>query len=236
MPDSPRRTLKRKLLGQELTLGIRADFPCADMAEFIGTLGYDFIFLDCENAGPDFQTVVQMARAARCGGSATLLRPWSLEPGLCSRFLDCGVDGIIAPDLQSARQAETLLETIVAAAPNDAENVAFIPVIESKAGVDDLDEILRIRGVDGVFVGPADLAVSLGEPRRGEAPRTRESAFRVIERARAMGKSAGLPAGRYGAEAARKGGANLLLLSSCKEALRSGAQQQLQPLQAWRVG
>src|SRR5476649_1450541 len=60
-----RRALKTKLANRELVRGVLADFPSADLVASLARLGFDLIFIDCEHAGPDFETVVQMTRAAR---------------------------------------------------------------------------------------------------------------------------------------------------------------------------
>jgi 2-keto-3-deoxy-L-rhamnonate aldolase RhmA len=231
MTDSPDRILKRKLADRRLVKGVRAEIPSADLVEFLAPLGFDFIFIDCEHAGPDFQTVVQMARAARAGGVTTLLRPWSVEPGLVRRFIDCGVGGILAPGIESAAQAESVLATIAAAGPPDLEGFVFAPLIESKSGVENLNDILAIEGVDLIVVGASDLALSVGEPRSGDAPVARELVFKALDRAKAAGKSAGLPASRFGAEAAWRGGANVLI-SSTNEVLTLGSDARLDELAA----
>lgn len=224
MTDSPRRLLKRKLARRALVTGIVADFPSPDMTEYLGSLGFDYVFIDCEHAGPDFETVVAMARAARAGGIATLLRPWSTEPGLVRRYVDCGIDGLIAPDTESRADIDRIVEIVRAADPPGMEGFIFAPLVESATGVAHADDILSAPAVDVVMVGPSDLAISLGEPRRGVAPQARAMVFDVLGKARAAGKSAGLPAGRYGAETAWDGGANLLILS-VKEALKRGAAE-----------
>jgi 2-keto-3-deoxy-L-rhamnonate aldolase RhmA len=225
-----RRALKTKLANRELVRGVLADFPSADLVASLARLGFDLIFIDCEHAGPDFETVVQMTRAARAGGAVTLLRPWSVEPGLVRRYIDCGVDGIVVPGMETALDARRLVGTIAAADPPDPESFVFVPLIESRLGVENLDAVLAVPGVDAVLVGASDLAVSLGEPRRGEAPRARAMAFSVVERARAAGRSAGLPASRFDAKAAQEGGANLLMWST-QELLKAGVRAQLEVLQ-----
>jgi len=103
-------------------------------------------------------------------------------------------------------------------------------VIESRLGVENLDAILAVPSVDAVLVGASDLAVSLGEPRRGEAPQARAMAFSVMERARGGGRSAGLPASRFDARAAWEGGANLLMWTT-QQLLNAGSRAHIEVLQ-----
>jgi 4-hydroxy-2-oxoheptanedioate aldolase len=230
MTFAPRRALKSKLAERTLVHGVRADFPSDDLVASLAPLGFDLVFIDCEHGGPDFETVVRMTRAARAGGVVTLLRPWSNEAGLLRRFIDSGVDGIVAPGVETADEARRLTQIIAANEPLDPESFLFVPLIESRLGVENLDAILAIQQIDGLLIGTSDLAISLGEPRHGEAPRAREMAFSVLDRARALGRSAGLAAARYGAQAAVDEGANLLMWAT-QQLLKAGARAQLELVQ-----
>jgi len=235
MTFAARRALKSKLAERALVQGVLADFPSDDLVAALASLGFDLIFIDCEHGGPDIETVVRMARAARAGGTVTLLRPWSTEAGLVRRFIDCGVDGIVAPGIETAAQAQRLAGIISTAEPPDQDSFLFVPLIECRTGVENLEAIVTAPGVDGLLLGASDLAVSLGEPRRGDAPRARDMALGALDRARALGRSAGLPAARFGARTAWDNGANLLMWST-QQLLNAGAQDHIQLVQGLAYG
>jgi len=222
--SSPRQTLKRKLRERDLVVGIALDHPSPSLAEVLGGLGFDLIFIDCEHAGPGFERVPDLVRAVRAAGAAAVLRPWSNEPGLVRRFLDCGIDGLVAPEIEKADQAATLLQVMQATDPPDAEHLVLLPLIETAAGLAQAENIMQIPGVDGVQIGPGDLAVSLGLPRRGEHEAVREMGLGLFRTASRLGKSSGGPVGRFGAAPMRQAGANILMVSA-NDLLKDGAQR-----------
>jgi 4-hydroxy-2-oxoheptanedioate aldolase len=217
-----RRRLKHKLAKREQVVGVVVDYASPGLVEFLGGLKFDVAFIDCEHAGPGIESVADMVRAARLGDIATVLRPWSKEPGLVRRFLDCGVDGIIAPEIESATEAQAMLDIIVGSHPPDVENIIFIPLIESKAGVEHAEEILRVKGVDAVAIGTSDLAVSMGFGRRGDHPDLRKTTYGLLALTRAAGKSVVGPSAKYGLDVISSGGANFVFYS-VKDLLKTGA-------------
>jgi 4-hydroxy-2-oxoheptanedioate aldolase len=212
--NAPRQTLKRKLQQRDLVVGVALDHPSPSLAEMLGGLGFDLVFIDCEHAGPGFERVPDLVRAIRAAGAAAVLRPWSNEPGLVRRFLDCGIDGLVAPEIESAEQASALVRVMQAADPPGVEDLVLLPLLETAAGVAQAENIMQIPGVDGVQVGPGDLAVSLGLPRRGDHSTVRDMGLGLFRTASRLGKSCGGPLGRFGAAAMREAGANILMVTA----------------------
>ena len=87
---------KQQLLSQKVISVCNPDFPTPAMIEFIGKLGFDAVFLDCEHSSTDFQLINDLTRAARLMNLHSLLRPWSNDPGLINRYLSCGAGGVQA--------------------------------------------------------------------------------------------------------------------------------------------
>jgi 4-hydroxy-2-oxoheptanedioate aldolase len=212
--SSPRQRLKRKLAQRETVVGVALDHPSPSLAELLGGLRFDLVFIDCEHAGPGFERVPDLVRAVRGAGAASVLRPWSNEPGLVRRFVDCGIDGLVAPEIDHAEQAAVLLHSMRAADPPDAENLVLLPLIETAIGISQVEAIMQTPGVDGVQVGPGDLAISLGLPRRGEHALVRDMSFALFRKAARLGKSSGGPVGRFGLAPMREAGANILMVSA----------------------
>jgi 4-hydroxy-2-oxoheptanedioate aldolase len=206
-----RRRIKEKLARRELVIGISPVYPAPGLGEFLAARGFDMIFIDCEHAGPDIEGVGDMARAARAAGAVAVLRPWSKDPGLIRRYLNCGIDGLIAPEIESAAEAQAILDVVVHTNPPDAENILLLPLIESRKGVENVVEILSLKGVDGIQIGTSDLAVSLGLPRRGDHPQVKDIAFDLLKRSRELGKSAGCPVNKYGIEPVIAAGGNCFM-------------------------
>ena len=152
---------KEKLRAGGTILVFNPNFNSPALMEHAGSLGFDVAFIDCEHGSADFERAEDMARAARAGGMTSILRPWSTEAGLITRFLDCGVGGIQFPLVDSAEAARAALET-VRAARGSLDDTLVAVMIESRQALDSIDSIVAVRGVDAFVIGLADLAASLG--------------------------------------------------------------------------
>jgi 4-hydroxy-2-oxoheptanedioate aldolase len=212
--STPRQTFKAKLANLEPVTGIGANQSSAALVEFLAQQGFDQIFIDCEHAGPGIETVIEMARAARAGGAATILRPWSREPGLVRHFLDTGIDGLIAPDIETGDQVREMLDVIAAAGAGDWENTHFVALVESRRGIDNLDDILSVEGLDAIQIGPVDLALSMGLPRRPVHDDVKKVSLDAFRRARAAGVSSGGPVWMLGLADMVEAGANIFMYMS----------------------
>lgn len=208
---TPRQRLKEKLARADFVLGIHAKYSDSDLVEAIAP-HCDFVFLDCENAGPDVQTIPDLARAARAGGAAALLRPYSKETGVLRRYLGCGIDGFILPDIESAEEVAQARKGMAEVLPAEADGLLLIALLETVKGVENAKAIMSAPGTDAIQIGTSDLSVSLGLPRRGDYPQVKDIAFRVIGEARALGKSAGCPVNKYGMKPVLDAGATCVLL------------------------
>jgi 4-hydroxy-2-oxoheptanedioate aldolase len=208
---SPRAILKEKLARADFTLGIHAKYSDADLVEAIAP-HCDFVFIDCENAGPDVQMVPNLARAARAGGAAALLRPWSKKSGVLRRYLGCGIDGFILPDIESAEEVARVRKDMADVLPTEADALILIALLETVAGIENAKAIMTAPGTDAIQIGTSDLSASLGLPRRGDYPQVRDIAFKVIGEARALGKSGGCPVNKYGMKPVLDAGASCVLL------------------------
>jgi 4-hydroxy-2-oxoheptanedioate aldolase len=140
--------------------------------EVAGGCGADWIGIDVQHGDLD---VADVAPLARVSPVPVLVRLASHDGAQLARVLDAGVDGVIVPAVESAGQAEDLvraayfpprgrrsqgLARVALLGPRDQP--LLLPQIETRAGLDHLDDILGVDGVDGTFLGPYDLALSLG--------------------------------------------------------------------------
>ncbi len=180
--------LKQKLARGEVVTMLNPDHPLPSLVEFIGGLGVDAVFIDCEHgmAGPE--RVQEMCRAARLAGVVSVVRPEAHQPWLVARYLDAG--GVMVPHIDTANDARQLVAT-VRNARSDAASVLSGVLLESTLALDNLPSILGVEGIDVFFVGPGDLSKSLGLPGQRFHPEVRsrvEAAGRTIV---AAGKTAG---------------------------------------------
>lgn len=182
-------TIKSKIREQRAAggsglLGLLVRVPSEDLIEMAGMTGFDFVVLDCEHGPADVTELRRHITVAQLQGMATLVRVGSDEPTLVLRALDQGAAGIVAPHLDTADDARTLVDAAhyppmgrrgfatytrsgrFGQTPREdhrrdrlAETLV-IGMIESPLGVANTAEILRVPGLDGLMVGAADLTIS----------------------------------------------------------------------------
>jgi 4-hydroxy-2-oxoheptanedioate aldolase len=158
-------------------------------AEIMAAQGYDSIAIDIQHGALDYSSVLPMFQAMRASGVVPMARvPW-LEPGIIMKVLDAGAYGVICPMVNTAAQAAEFVSYVrypphgqrsfgptrvsFAAGPNYAgeangEILAFA-MVETKQAMENLDGIAATPGLDGIYVGPADLAFSLTQGRLAPA-------------------------------------------------------------------
>ena len=141
-------SLKIKLASGEVALMVNPNHPSPSLTEFIALQGFDAIFIDCEHgmAGPE--RVQDMCRAARVAGIDTIVRPEANHDWLITRYLDAGAKGMMVPMIETAEQAQQLVDTVEYALGAKAEAITKIIMIESLKGINNLPELLAVKGID----------------------------------------------------------------------------------------
>ena len=182
---------KEKLRSGGTVLVFNPNFNSPALVEHAGSLGFDVAFIDCEHGSADFERVEDMARAARAGGMTSILRPWSNEPGLITRFLDCGVGGIQFPLVDTADAAHAAVETVRVARGQQFADTLVTVMIESRQALEVIDALAAVPGVDAFVIGLADLARSLGHPGGNEHPEVQAAVDAVIAACVRAGSVAG---------------------------------------------
>ena len=177
-------TMKSRWRSGEVAYGAWMALPDTASAEIVARAGYDYCCIDMQHGYADYRTMVMMLQAINIGSSSPTVRvPWN-EPGIIGRVLDAGAMNLIVPMVNSVEEARAAVSACkypplgarshgpIRAAMQEGhgyvatanDEVACIPMIETKAAIEALDEILTIPGIDAVYVGPSDLAISYGLP------------------------------------------------------------------------
>lgn len=198
---------KEKLRSGAAVLVFNPNFNSPALVEHAGSLGFDVAFIDCEHGSADFERAEEMARAARAGGMTSILRPWSTDAALVTRFLDCGVGGIQFPLVSSAEAARAAVEIVRNARGPQFDDTLITVMIESTRAVENLGDIVSVRGIDAFVIGLADLARSLGHPGDNAHPEVQTAIDTVIAACVRAGAVAGfnLHDWESGPELRRKG-------------------------------
>jgi 4-hydroxy-2-oxoheptanedioate aldolase len=150
------------------------------------------LFIDCERTAIGITEAAQMARAARAKGLNTLIRTETDAPGAIVRYLDCGIDALVVPQVESSVQCR-LLGQLFANHSTTFARTAFIAQIESVAGHAALDEIMKDPYVDAVLIGPNDLSASMGLAGQPAHPEVLNAVDDIATRLKAYGMPFGLP-------------------------------------------
>ena len=209
---------KRQVLGGQPTYGIWNGLADSYVAEILAGSGFDWICIDGEHSPFDLRTVLHNLQAIQSYGVSAIVRVPVLDPSLIKQYLDLGAQSILVPMVESGEQATLLVRSMKyppegirgvgtglarAAQWNRVDNyfhtanreMCSIAQIETAAGLKNLDDILEVEGLDVVFIGPADLAASmgyLGQPGHQEVVSTVKECIRKIVGA---GKVAGFLTG-----------------------------------------
>ena len=188
------------------TIGCWLSMANAYSAETLAQLGFDYLCIDLQHGLVDYQDLTYLLPAISTGKSTPLVRvPWN-EPYEIMKALDAGAYGVIVPLVNSRADAEQAVAAcryppvgnrsfgpIRAAlyggrgyAAEANQHMACIAMIETQEGLRNLDEILSTPGLDGIYVGPADLALALGLPAVGDTddPGHLETVLRILEACR----------------------------------------------------
>jgi 2-keto-3-deoxy-L-rhamnonate aldolase RhmA len=127
-------------------------------------LGADSIFVDCEHGTWSFEDVRITAQVVRGAGGAAIVRPHSHERPILIRYLNAGADGLMVPMVGTADQARAVVDAVRYALPGDHEKRLVVSMIETREAIENLDEMLKVDGIDVFFIGPGDLSQDMGHP------------------------------------------------------------------------
>lgn len=222
---APKNAFKAALASKTPQIGLWVVTAEPSMAEMIGTAGFDWLVLDGEHAPNDIRSLKDAMTALNGSESHAVVRIPFGEAWMVKQVLDAGAQTVLVPMVDTAEQAREMaaamlyppmgirgmgasgarasrfgeIEDYVATANDE---VCLIVQAESRAALDNLDEILAVDGVHGVFIGPADLSADMGYPGNPGAPEVQEAIETAIRKIAASDKAAGILTS--GTEPARK--------------------------------
>lgn len=174
--------LKRRLEDGGTAVNAWCSIASSYVAEVVAGLGFDAVTIDMQHGAIDYAAAFSMLQAISTTSAMPMVRvPWN-DPALLMKLLDAGAYGIICPMVNSAAEARAFVGACRypplgyrSLGPNRAvqyagadyalaadREVLLLAMIETRAAVAALDEILDVEGLDGVYVGPGDLSLSFG--------------------------------------------------------------------------
>ncbi len=212
---APINTLKHRLQSGEALLGVWVGLADAYGAEIAATSGFDWLLIDGEHAPNDIRSISAQLGVLGTGGPAPVVRLPHDDTAKIKQALDIGAQTLLIPMVDSADQAAQVVAATryppqgirgVGSSLARASRFAAIPdylttandqicvmvQVESRAGLAALDGILAVDGVDGVFIGPSDLAADMGLLGQPQHPDVKAAVLDALTRIAAAGRIAGV--------------------------------------------
>ena len=211
-PNNPFKaaiTSGRTVIGCWLSLGD----PLA--TEIAGTAGFDWLLVDGEHAPYDISKMRLQLMALESSDSHAAIRVPAGETWIIKQVLDAGVQTVLVPMVETAEQARKLVDDVrypptgrrgvgysgarcsrfgaIADYGQTADDqICLLIQVENRAGIENLDEILAVDGIDGVFIGPADLSADMGHMGQLTHPEVQATIKDAFQRIEAAGKAPGV--------------------------------------------
>ncbi|QFU09651.1 4-hydroxy-2-oxo-heptane-1,7-dioate aldolase [Rhodobacteraceae bacterium THAF1] len=204
---------KKAILNGEQQIGIWHMTRDTQITEMLGGCGFDWVLIDCEHTPNSEADVLGMLQALNGSPSMPAVRPTHLNVAEIKRLLDIGAQTLIVPYVQTVEEAKlaaaavsyppegvrgvsggsrsSMYGTVPGYFQKARDEICLIIQIETVSAMDQLEDIAAVPGIDGIFIGPADLAASMGHPGNTGHPDVVEAILSAMKRIRAAGKPAG---------------------------------------------
>ena len=195
--------LKKKLKDGKKTAGAWVQIASPFTAEIFSNAGFDWLMIDMEHGPGDILTLVHQIHAMKGSDTVPLVRtPWN-DFVQIKRILDAGASGVLVPYVNTKEEVEEAVRACkypmdgirgMAGSPRAPgygqnsmnylkvanEEIFIMTAVETPVAVDNMDEMLTVEGLDGIFIGPMDLATSMGYFGNSKHPAVQD-AIKVIE-------------------------------------------------------
>ena len=206
--------LKEKLAQGKQPLGTFVGTASPAVVECLGCAGLDFVILDNEHSPVEAETTAAMVRAAELRNVTPLARVREISRPAILKLLDVGVQGLIIPDVRGTEDVRRVVDYakyapvgrrgfcpsrkdgwgtdpqcgVLDTMAHFNQETLVIPQCETAEALSDIETIAAMDGVDGIFIGPFDLSISMGMPGDFEKPQFRAALERILSACRAAGK------------------------------------------------
>lgn len=206
--------LRRRLKAGELTIGCWSALGSPVTTEVLGLAGFDWLLLDGEHAPNDVLSFIPQLMALKDSASMPVVRPPQNDPVVIKRLLDIGFYNILVPYVETEEDALKAVAStrypphgirgVSVSHRNNGygtvpdyfkvinDNIGVMVQVESRLGVENVEKIAAVAGVDVVFVGPGDLSAALGYLGRPNHPEVQKVIREIFEVAKKHGKAGGI--------------------------------------------
>lgn len=208
--------LKKAIAEKGCAVGTFLGVANPPIVEIMGYTGLDFVIIDTEHGPYDTMPVCDLIQAADSKGMSPIVRIGDLTHKEMQRAMDNGAEGIIIPCLRDIDDFRKVVDlgkfapvgnrgfikargsgfgnepwasgTLVEYMENSNEKVLLLPQCETKEALDNIEEIVQIEGIDGIFIGPFDLSICMGIPAQFDAPEFQAAMNRILKACKDAGK------------------------------------------------
>ena len=212
--DLPRNHFKQALAQGKVQIGLWCSLCSNITAEIVADSGFDWLLLDTEHSPNEVPDLLQQLQAVARGTATPIVRPAWNDIVLIKRVLDIGAPSLLVPYVQTAEEARRAVAAVryppegvrgVTASGRAARygrvtdylkkahtEICLLVQVETRSALEQLEDIASVEGVDGVFIGPSDLAASFGHVGNPQHPEVQAALADAVRRLVAIGKPAGI--------------------------------------------
>ena len=210
----PQNAFKRALAAGKPQIGLWSSLASSYSVEVIAGAGFDWLLLDCEHSPNDLENLLTQLQAAAPYPAHSVVRvPWN-DMVTIKRVLDIGAQSLLVPYVSTPEEARSAVSftryppagargvagttratrfgRIKVYAQRAHEELCVLVQVETQAALDNIEPICAVEGIDGVFIGPADLHASLGHTGEIAHPQVKPRIDDAIRRIRKCGKAPGI--------------------------------------------
>ena len=212
--DLPRNSFKHAIAAGKLQIGLWCSLCSNIAADIVRDAGFDWLLLDTEHSPNEVPDILGQLQAVSGGPATPIVRPAWNDTVLIKRYLDIGAQSVLIPYVETGEQARNAVAYTryppkgvrgFSGGPRAArfgrvkdyvqhceDELCVIVQVESKLGLENVEAIASVEGIDGVFIGPGDLAAALGHVGNLTHPEVLAAIEDAIRRIKACGKPPGI--------------------------------------------
>jgi 4-hydroxy-2-oxoheptanedioate aldolase len=212
--DMPRNAFKHAIAKGQLQIGLWCSLCNPVAAEIVAHSGFDWLLLDTEHSPNDLQEILAQLQAVQSGTASAIVRPAWNDMVLIMRFLDIGAQTLLLPFVQSPEEARRAVEStryppkgvrgitgsgrasrygrVKDYLKNASDEICVLVQVETREALKQIEAIATVDGIDGVFIGPNDLAASFGHIGNWGHPEVQAALEDAVKRLKQVGKPAGI--------------------------------------------
>lgn len=212
--DLPRNAFKHAIARGELQIGLWCSLCSPITAEIVCHSGFDWLLLDTEHSPNEVPDVLSQLQAVQTGSASPIVRPAWNDIVLIKRLLDIGAQSLLIPFVQTGDEARRAVEAtryppggirgitgsgrasrygrVTNYLKNASQEICLLVQVETKSALDRIEEIASVDGIDGIFIGPNDLAASFGHIGNWAHPEVQSALEDAVRRLKKIGKPAGI--------------------------------------------